>query len=206
MANMGASRLILIDPKCEHLSQKAKMGAAGAQPLLENATVYNNFDLFYKSEGQGVRLAFTAREGQRRKVDELSLTLKSLGTVSPIYFIFGPEDNGLTNEDMAFVNAAVSLPSFGEFKSFNLSQAVLLACFIARDFYQPQIQPPTLEPLDFPDEELKSWIKAIGFDVRARRASAYRVLRRLFLQNAPRVEEMHVLKSVLQQTLRKLDL
>ena len=40
--------------------------------------------------------------------------------------------------------------------------------------------------------------------MRARRASAYLTLRRLFLQNLPTRHEIQVLEAVLQQNIRKL--
>jgi hypothetical protein len=45
----------------------------------------------------------------------------------------------------------------------------------------------------------------MGFNIGARRASAYLTLKRLFLQNLPSKHEMHVLDAVLQQNIRKLN-
>ena len=94
----------------------------------------------------------------------------------------------------------------------NLSQAVLLSLYIVRDKFPPKEMPeqvkgaqkPSVQPFYFPDDLIKEWISAMGFDVSARRASAYLTLRRLFLQNRPTEHELHVLESILQQNIRQL--
>jgi tRNA C32,U32 (ribose-2'-O)-methylase TrmJ len=44
----------------------------------------------------------------------------------------------------------------------------------------------------------------MGFDIKARKASAYLTLKRLFLQKFPTQHEMQVLDAILQQNIRKL--
>ncbi len=213
LANMGGDRLILIDPRCE-LDSKAKQMAAGAQQKFSERTQYASWEEFYKSEGEGLRIGFTRRGGRKRKVFPFKEKIieACAGSPSHLYLIFGPEADGLAAEDLAFVNYACHLPVYGEFASLNLAQAVLLALYILRDQIPPATMPKQLtrpndaavQPLYFPDELIKDWISAIGFDVQARRASAYLTLRRLFLQNLPTQHELHVLESILQQNIRKL--
>lgn len=213
MANMGASRLILIDPRCE-LNEKAREMAAGAQENLLTSVVYSSWREFLEKEGDGLRLALTRRTGRQRKVFSLKEKLAELGPNRPenIYLIFGPEADGLDAEDLAYVNFCVHLPVFGEFGSMNLAQAVLLALYITREQFPPAEQPSqtkgespvAIQPFYFPDQLIKDWLTAMGFDVRARKASAYLTLRRLFLQNQPTRHEFQVLEAVLQQNIRKL--
>jgi tRNA/rRNA methyltransferase len=213
MANMGAERLILIDPRCEVNSQARKM-AAGAQDTLRDLKVYPAWSDFYAHEGDGIRLALTRRAGRKRKIFSLEEKLGEF-TERPehLYLIFGPEADGLDSDDLTHVNFAVHLPVFGDFASLNLAQAVLLALFVTRKSFGPETLPPQvkgfIEPsaqkLYFPDLLIKKWLVAMGFDVQARRASAYLTLRRLFLQNLPTRHEIHVLESVLQQNIRKLE-
>lgn len=213
MANMGGERLILVDPKCE-INSKARQMAAGAQDQIGRVIVYPNWKDFFAAEGDGVRIAMTRRGGRRRKLTPLSEELARLeaGAAPRIYFIFGPESDGLDGEDLAFVNLTCHLPVFGEFASFNLAQAVLLALFIARQSFPPSALPvqttgacePPVQPFYFPDALIREWLEAMGFDVSARRSSAYRTLRRLFLQNQPTRHEIQVLDAILQQNIRKL--
>jgi len=211
MANMGGGRLILIDTECR-IDSAARQMAAGAQEQLALVQRYGNWQEFYAAEGDGVRIAMTRRAGRKRKVIPLGAQLTTLveNPEDNLYLIFGPESDGLNSDDMAFANFACHLPVHGEFASMNLSQAVLLTMFMVREKFPAVVRQVTGEPdspvrpFYFPDELIKEWIEAMGFDVGARRSSAYLTLRRLFLQNRPTAHEVRVLEAVLQQNIRKL--
>lgn len=218
---MGADRLILVAPQCEVNSQ-ARKGAAGAQSKLASHETYPNWTEFYAKEGKGLRIAFTRRGGKKRTVHSLKEAIHSykeqyLGDFNqPIYLIFGPEDNGLDTSDLEYTNMSCYLPTYGDFPSMNLSHAVMLALFVTQDTLdqsglRERINPsesslePT-EPLYFPDERIKEWLTTMGFNINARKASAYITLRRLLLQNMPTDVELQVLEAILQQNIRKLKL
>lgn len=219
VANMGADRLILIDPKCP-LDIRAKEMAAGAQEKLAAVQTFASWGDFYKCEGTGVRIALSHRCGRRRRIFPLEETLERLSAVSDkqaqrppaLYLIFGPEDRGLNRDDLAFVNFTVHLPVFSDFASFNLAQAVLLTLFIARQKFPPArgvdakkaFSQAQAIPFYFPDELIKEWLTTMGFNIKARRASAYLTLKRLLLANRPTQHEVHVLESILRQNIRKL--
>jgi tRNA/rRNA methyltransferase len=216
MANMGADRLILIDPQCE-IDIKANEAAAGAQKQLRNRVIYKTWKEFYDREPEGFRLAFTRRGGKKRRVISIESALRSIKRTKNemtdrLYLIFGPEADGLNAEDLSFVHDCVHLPAFGEFSSMNLAQAALLALFITRQAFPPVEMPKQItsaneeavQPFYFPDTSIREWLTAMGFDVRARKSSAYLTLKRLFLQKMPTQHEMQVLDAVLQQNIRKL--
>lgn len=230
MGNMGARRLILIDPQCE-INSKARESAAGAQKYLASRSTYSHWDEFYQNEMSGVRIGLTRRTGKLRTDISLNNVLSKLNLNLPnsyplrIYLVFGPEDNGLSADDLALLNFSASLPIFGEFPSMNLSHAVLLACYLVKDWAQAMtinqpnsdiVENPKMRPQDvligkskanglyFPDESIRTWLEAIGFSLEKRRASAYTTIRRLLLQNQPSETELHVLEAVLQQNIRKL--
>lgn len=215
-ANMGATSLILINPQCK-IGVKAKQGAAGAQDLLKNRTTYKDWDQFYKKEADGIRIAFSRRGGKKRKVFALEDVLTKIKKLKKskskiVYLIFGPEDNGLDIEDLAYVHYTCSLPIYGEFGSLNLAQAVLLATYIVRQKFPPLLMPKQLtaenEPAYleyyFPDKTIKEWLTAMGFDISARKSSAYLTLRKMFMMNHPTKHEYQVLEAILQQNIRKL--
>lgn len=221
MSNMGATRLILVDPKCE-LTYEAQQAAATGQAGLQNRVVYPSWKSFYAAEPEGIRIAFTARDGRGRLVRDFAETLVQLKSQSleepsdetqVIYLIFGPEDWGLSASDLELVHFCCSIPTFGENQSLNLSQAVLLALFILRqnwggertrlDGQQPNRNADRL-PAIFPEETLKRWVTEMGFDISKRRINAYSVLRRMILQNTPTAKEYMMLETVLQQSIRKL--
>lgn len=214
VANMGGAGLVLIDPRCA-VDEAAKEGAAGAQAWLERRRVYANWDEFLATEGQGYRIALTRRVGKRRQTKSLPETLADLAIQAPesatghsTYLIFGPEAHGLDSSDLAWVHRSASLPIPGEFKSMNLSHAVLLALHIAQGVVNPSSPhptPPRSEPMYFPDQSIRRWLMAMGFSLERRKMSAYLTLRRLLLGNWPSERELHVLEAILHQNIRKLE-
>jgi tRNA/rRNA methyltransferase len=251
MANMGASRLILIGPQCE-ISYSAQQAAASGQAALQNRVTYRDWDEFFASEPDGIRLSLTARDGKGRQVRDLAAALKWIakedprlqkkpdassgaaaasgggadadalaGAIArggadealPLYLIFGPEDWGLSAEDLSLTHFACSIPTYGDNTSLNLAQAVLLALFILRETWggtrailEGQ-QPPRKKrenPTVFPAESLRVWLEEMGFDTSDRRISAYTVLKRMLLHNIPSGKELNILETVLQQGIRKL--
>lgn len=221
MNNMGVDELILISPQCE-ITYEAQLAAATGQTALQNRKVYPNWDEFYKSEPDGVRIAFTARDGRGRLVKDfdshLKLFLKNLepDLVSPagsvnLYLIYGPEDAGLSAGDLEYTNFCVSLPTFGDNASFNLSHAVLLALFILRQNIGGE--PTQLDGnqegkkaagMTFIDTTLKEWLLLLGLNLDSHKVNAYTVLHRMLLQNTPTQKEYDMLETMLQQTIRKL--
>lgn len=210
---MGGDRLILIDPRCE-LDVNARQMAAGTASQLADVIRYKSWQDFYAHEGDGVRIALTRRGGRKRKVYSLKEKTSGLVTNPPsnLYLIFGPEADGLDQDDLAYVNYACHLPVHGQFGSLNLAQAVLLACFIVRESIPAPLGvtqitghvEEAVKPFYFPDDLIKEWLTAMGFDIQARRSSAYLTLRQLFLHNRPTQHEYQVLEAILQQNIRKL--
>lgn len=72
MSNYGAKQLILIEPRCE-LDEEAREGAAHAQAQLQKAMIYPHWQRFYEWEPEGIRIAFSARDGKRRETCANSL-------------------------------------------------------------------------------------------------------------------------------------
>lgn len=215
MGNLGAERLILIDPQCK-VNVKARQAAAGAQKQLENRVIYKSWQEFYDHEPEGFRLALTRRGGRKRRVLPLATALgeikRSRNKNKRLYLILGPEADGLNAEDLSFVHEAVHLPVFGGFASYNLAQAALIALYITREIFPVKAIPKQItgeedeaaQAFYFPDQSIRDWLTAMGFNVKARKSSAYLTLKRLFLQKLPTRHEMQVLEAILQQNIRKL--
>lgn len=224
MSNMGFDKLILIDPQCE-LTYEAQKAAATGQTGLQNRKLYKNWDDFLATEPESIKIAFTARDGKGRQVRDIDEVLSDIADHAPqfqiqseepfvIHLIFGPEDWGLSAEDLEHVNFCACLPTYGENWSLNLSQAALLGMFSLRKLWGGQRTPldgskkrrapQGIEGIN-PEATLKTWLEEMGFDLkRQRKINVYTVLRRMLLQNTPTKKELVVLETVLQQSIRKL--
>lgn len=225
MANMGVSKLILIAPQCE-LTIEAQKAAATGQHALQNKVIYKEWADFYKNEPRGIQIATTARDGRGRQAEDLAATLTHIKNTHPeflksaaedlvIHLIFGPEDWGLSAEDIQYANHCCSIPTYGDNTSLNLAQATLLALFIFRSVLggakaklegQQQPRAKQKKPLVFPDETLRLWLTEMNISLNKRRMNIFTVLRRMLLQNSPSEKEFRILELVLQQSIRKMKL
>jgi tRNA/rRNA methyltransferase len=223
MSNMGTEKLILIDPRCE-ITFEAQQAAATGQKALQGRIVYPSWEEFFKNEPESIRIAFTARDGRGRSVLDMSEVYQFIQNESPqfqeedsspytVHLIFGPEDWGLSNEDMEFANFAACIPTFGENWSLNLAQAVLLALFDLRRNWggqrttldgQQEPRQTSEQQIQLLEETLKTWLLEMGFDLSKKRINAYTVLKRMLLSNTPTTKEFTMLETVLQQATRKL--
>lgn len=225
MSNMGFDRLILIQPQCEFTLEAQKAAATG-QKALQEKVIYNSWDDFFKNEPDGLRISTSARDGRGRLTRDLAESLTELASTSPlllektkkalaVHIFFGPEDWGLSADDLKYSHLCCSIPTYGENSSLNLAQAVLLALFTLRqiwggektrlDGYVENRRDPEAQ-FKFPDDTLKAWLTEMGFDLSKPKTNAHTTLRRLLLQNTPTRKELGVLEIVLQQSLRKLRL
>lgn len=223
MANMGFNQLILIDPKCAFTIEANKAAASG-QEGLQNMIIYKSWDEFFAKEPRGLMIATTARDGRGRQAQDMETALryfaehdqqmnKETTDSYPIHFVFGPEDVGLSADDIQYAHACCTIPIYGHNTSLNLSQAVLLSMFITRQVFggerarldgQQKPKAKQTKPLVFPEESLKTWLIEMGFNLDKKKINVYTTLRRMLLQNAPSYKEFRILEIVLQQSIRKL--
>lgn len=205
---MGGTKLIRVGGAA--LDEIAKDGAATAQDFLSGSTYYANWDEFEANEPASVRFGFTARDGNNRRVEAFTETLASLEKNAVAHLVFGPEDHGLSHDDLRHVHRACGLPTYGGNPSLNLAQAVMLALFLVQDRWGG-IRAPFREERErdtgdfFPDETLKSWLERIGWTEHDGADSAFETLRRLLLAAAPDSRESKLLNSFLRKSLKKLE-
>ncbi len=224
MANMGLSRLVVCEPKCDPKSDEGRQGAAGAQEVLKNAEVYKSLNDFLLHDGEGVRIGLSARDGWMRSPELLQTSLDHLKSSEAYhmdrnYFLFfGPEDHGLSMDHLQLMNLVCRLPTYGEVTSLNLSHAVLLTCFIVKEWLAglPDFKnakqsavtgskiPESKRPVYFPEKTIETWLSTLGFDLSSQKINAAKTLNRIILENAPTHDELRVLEAALQQTIRKL--
>jgi tRNA/rRNA methyltransferase len=210
IGNMAANRLILVNPQCE-IDSKARSSAAGAQKWLLDKTVYPTLDDFFKTEGEGLRIALTRRSGKQRStrpiVDVIKLLKKRKLKPANIYLFFGPEDNGLDASELELMNYCCSLPVPGEFKSMNLSHSVLLTLHLVLGIAKPSTNNHSqfaLTPAYFPEDTVKEWINAMGFDWKKRRSSALGTIKKVLLSSTASSKQIKNIEAILQQSIRKM--
>ena len=138
MRNMGFERLIVVDPQNYDMSRVLKMATHAAVEVVEQIQVYE--DLQTALEPLSYIIGTTARlGGQRQLVGSAARLAQKLAPISKenqVALLFGPEDRGLTNEDIRLCHELVNIPT-AEFSSLNLAQAVMVVCYELRRYNQP---------------------------------------------------------------------
>jgi tRNA/rRNA methyltransferase len=139
MKNCGLTELRLVNPREDHLSDKALAASSNSEEILREARVFAGVpealaDLQYV-------LATTARHRDQTKMvynaDVGAMNVaERLAKGEACGFMFGPERTGLRNEDVCLADAIINVPLNPAHCSLNLSQAVLL---VGYEFYKTQI-------------------------------------------------------------------
>lgn len=129
MANFGLSRLRLVKPVQGWPNERARVMAAGADRVLDNATVHDSL-----SEALAdctFVLASTARNhdqakpvvGAAKAAAEMRPRVAAGETVA---LVFGRERYGLENHEVGLADRILTLPVNPAFASLNLAQAVVI--------------------------------------------------------------------------------
>jgi tRNA/rRNA methyltransferase len=128
--NMGIKRLILVRKTLPEREEMAKMATHKAAHLIDTIEVYS--DLREALADFSVVVGTTARRGRHRFAvqgpREIAAILLPLLAANRTALIFGPEDTGLTNDDLSFCQFASAIPT-ADFSSINLAQAVAIHCY-----------------------------------------------------------------------------
>ena len=128
--NMGITRLIVVAEERPERAPMATMATNKALPLIDNLEVYPT--VAEALAPFSVIVGTTARRGRQRTChgtprDIIKKIAPEL-TTNQVAILFGPEDAGLSNDDLKFCQFTSAIPS-AEFSSLNLAQAVAIHCY-----------------------------------------------------------------------------
>lgn len=129
--NMGIQRIVLAEVGDVDLGEARKMATHFAAPLLDRLEYFSDLkealaDFHWivgttSKLGKARRPAITPRQAAEEIV--------ALSQENKVALLFGPEDDGLTNEDLRLCHSLVTIPASRQFSSLNLSHAVMIVCY-----------------------------------------------------------------------------
>lgn len=133
MCNMGLGRLSIVNPERFDLDRIMKLATHEATAVVDRIHRFKCLPDAL-AEMQYV-VGTTARLGRQRPIvfspRSVAERLVTLAHNNQVALLFGPEDRGLTNEDLRLCHLLVNIPTAG-FSSINLAQAVMLMCYEVR--------------------------------------------------------------------------
>ena len=159
--NFGASQLVLVAPRAR-VGQVARRRAMGGLALLAASTrapslasAVEQADLVVGTTDLSMG---RSNSYLRRSVSPERFAEIVRGVVGTVAVVFGPEDNGLSREELARCDLLVHVPARREFPTLNLSHAVAIVLYAlhrARGAGDPESTPaPELTELNGREKEL----------------------------------------------------
>lgn len=134
MLNSGLERLVVVEPPWEEWPEDAIKMASGAHAVLHAARRCSS--VHEALSGYVLAAATTARaraEGPQPITQRAAAPLLRAALASgDVAIVFGPEDRGLSTEEMDACAMRIRIPTSPKHSSLNLSQAVLL---VAHELY-----------------------------------------------------------------------
>ena len=158
MLNFGLTELRLVEPRDGWPNPSAGPAAAGADEVLERATVFPTLAAAVADCAQ-VYATTVRKRGVTKPVFTPEQAAQAIHREpGRSALVFGPERSGLDTDDVALARAIVTVPINPAFGSLNLAQAVILCAY---EWSKLQVlAQPTLEELlpPAPQEELEGMI------------------------------------------------
>jgi TrmH family RNA methyltransferase len=133
MKTMGLAELALVRPR-HFPSDEATARAAGADDVLAAASVHDDLQSAIADCGWVVGASARLRTIAMPIVDprEAAATIWQRLPANRVAVLLGPEQSGLTNDDLARCQQLVHIPANPEFSSLNLAMAVQVLCYELR--------------------------------------------------------------------------
>lgn len=226
MKNFGLSQLILVAPQCNPLSDEALQMAVHADDILRSAKQVETIP--QALEGCSQAIATTARaRGFNAPLHPPELILPTLlNTISPSpssnlphplqsALIFGPEDRGLSNQELTYAQHFTKIPTSNAYSALNLAQAVAVCCYelhraalqnspssVKQTESNLHIPGPNQAPLNELEgyyQHLESVLLKVGYLYPHTAASRMRKLRQLLQRSGPTSNEVALLRGILRQ-------
>jgi tRNA/rRNA methyltransferase len=205
MNNMGLRRLVLVNPKNCDLSRVLKTATGTSIDVVEKIEVYETL-----KEALGPYqyvVGTTARIGSVRPAmtqpHSLAQDLISISKNNHVAILFGPEDRGLSNEQLRYCHTIATIPT-ALFSSLNLAQAVMIVCyeiFLAAREIAPEPLPRLANKFELEGmyEHLKDVLMKIGF-IDPQNPEHWMLNIRRFLSRLPlKAREVRVIRGVCRQ-------
>ncbi len=210
MKNMGLRDLVVVAPH-DFPSREASDRAAGARDLLATVRVVDTFE--EAIAGCGLVIGSSAR--QRRipwpLLDARRCCQQACAEARQhrVALVFGREDRGLTNEELARCHLHVNIPADEAYSSLNLGMAVQVIAYELRmaaldgtlpddamaDWDKPAADAATLERLF---EHFEETLVDLGFLPAHAPKQMMTRLRRLVLRARPDEVEVNILRGILR--------
>ena len=137
MDNFGLSRLYLVNPRDEWPNKKAEKSAKHAERIIKNVQIFSNLQEAISKFNLVIATTNRQRFLTKKTFNNFNQLSVKFNDFNKIAILFGPENSGLSNEDLRLANVIYTIKTAKLNKSLNLSHAVSL---ISHEIFSQNIQ------------------------------------------------------------------
>ncbi|MFH1211041.1 MAG: RNA methyltransferase [archaeon] len=123
MKNFNLNKLILINPKCDHLSKESMDRASHAKDVLRSAKIMSFSELIRKFD---CVVGTSAIVGTDYNLPRSPIPPDRLVLPKNSVVVFGREDHGLSNEEILKCDFVVTIPASKRYASMNISHSAAI--------------------------------------------------------------------------------
>ena len=209
MANMGIRNLVLAAPNLQNSWDEGERLAVHATDILANRRETATLE---EAVADCVAVVGTTARGglyrqHVRAPRDCAAELLQMAEDGPVALVFGREDKGLTNEEIAQCTHLIRIPVDEGYTSINLAQAVLVTCyefFTASGKYQPPHEKACAAPQAQKMQLMKNWaemLEKIGFCESVQREHFMQGFHRVFSRGVYTKDDAALLLGVARQAI-----
>lgn len=208
MANMGFSELVIADPQPIDTDEALRMACAAApifHQRLETATLAEAVADCHVVAGTSAREGlYRSHSGTPRETAPGLVRAAADGKTA---LVFGRENNGLSNAELALCTHIIRIPTGTRIASLNLAQAVMVCLyevFMAGGEYETPVEDSPPASSELRERMLAIWEQAlleIGFMQADKAMHMMLGLRRIFSRGTLTVNDVRILMGIGRQML-----
>ena len=129
MDNCGLKKLILVSPREKWPNQKAIKASANSKRIIDKVIVFKSLNKALLSFNYVIATSNRKRFLQKPFFNCFNNLFKKIPIKKKVAIVFGPENSGLSNEDLMLCDIIYNIETSKSNTSLNLSHAVLLMSY-----------------------------------------------------------------------------
>ena len=129
MGNFGLSKLYLVNPRDSWPNKKAEKSAKHAENIIKKIKIFSNLEDATAKFNYVIATTNRERFLTKKTYHNFNDLNKNISNFKNIAFLFGPENSGLSNQDLRFANDIYTIKTSNLNKSLNLSHAVTVLSY-----------------------------------------------------------------------------
>ena len=129
MNNFGLKDLIIVSPRDNWLNNKTINASKKAKKIIKNIKVYSSLENAISNFTYVIATTNRKRYLEKKSTSDFKYLKNKINSYKKSAILFGPENSGLSNEDLNLADIIFSINTSNQNNSLNLSHAVSILCY-----------------------------------------------------------------------------